>query len=257
MSETETILMNEAGVKAYEGEHPPSVGLKAGAFADVGTIILTDRRLVYINKGGAARSTIYALGGALAAMATEKRVSKAELDDVARYNGSYSIPLQDITHVETARHFGSSYLRIDNQCSNIKPSHSFILGSGFSKNEDWVTAINSAIMALRSPPSPMNYPSAYNPVPTYNHPPPPTISTSTSVPPSPKATQTTSAFQINCPSCGSPSNSTAKFCGACGASLEPPKTVMVSKPKPNFCSNCGSLVSPTANFCNSCGSKVS
>jgi len=136
MSETEIIFKNESGVKAYEGEHPPSFGLKAGAFADVGTIILTNQRFVYINKGGAARAAVYALGGALAARGSEKRISKAELDDVVNYSGSYSIPIQNITRVETARHFGSSYLRIDNNYSNIKPSHSFILGSGLSKNED-------------------------------------------------------------------------------------------------------------------------
>ena len=256
MSATETILMNEAGVKAYEGEHPPSVGLKAGAFADVGTMILTNRRLVYINKGGAARATMYALGGALAAMATEKRVSKAELDDVARYKGSYSIPLQDITRVETARHFGSAYLRIDNQCSNIKPSHSFILGSGFSKNEDWVAAINSAMVALRSSPPQMNYPPSYNPVPQNNPAPPPTYLTSTNVSPPPQPIQSARSSMINCHSCGTPTNPTAKFCSICGASLESPKSVNVPKSKPNFCSNCGSPVNPAARFCNSCGSKV-
>ena len=88
LSEAETVLKQDSGVKAYEGEHPPTVGLKAGAFADVGTLILTDRRLVYINKGGAARGTTYVLGGALAAWATEKTVSRAELDDLAKYQGS-------------------------------------------------------------------------------------------------------------------------------------------------------------------------
>jgi hypothetical protein len=33
------IILQEAGVKAHESEKPPSFGLKAGAFADVGTLI--------------------------------------------------------------------------------------------------------------------------------------------------------------------------------------------------------------------------
>jgi hypothetical protein len=52
-------MLQEAGVKAHESESPPSFGLKAGAFADVGTLILTNRRLVYIMKGGGATSAAW------------------------------------------------------------------------------------------------------------------------------------------------------------------------------------------------------
>jgi hypothetical protein len=256
MSATEIILKTESGVKAYEGEHPPSVGLKAGAFADVGTIILTNQRFVYINKGGEARAATYILGGALAARAAEKRVSKAELDDVASHPGSYCIPIQNITRVETARHFGSSYLRIDNNCSSIKPAHSFIFGSGFSKNEDWVAAVNSAIMTLRSPP-PQTIPvPSLNQSPTYSSPSPPlTFSNSTKSPPSPSTPiQPKNTSMINCPSCGTSINPTAKFCSGCGTSLEPPKSV--NEPKSKFCENCGTQISSSARFCESCGSKV-
>lgn len=51
VAESERILKQDSSVKTYLGEHPPSLGLKAGAFADVGTLILTDQRLVYINDG--------------------------------------------------------------------------------------------------------------------------------------------------------------------------------------------------------------
>jgi hypothetical protein len=256
MSETETILKVESGVKAYEGEHPPSFGLKAGAFADVGTIILTNQRFVYINKGGAARAALYALGGALAARATEKSVSKAELNDVASYPGSYSIPLQNITGVETARHFGSSYLRIDNNCSTLKPAHSFILGSGLSMNEDWVAEIKSTIMTVHSPPPQTNSSYLLNPVPAYTPPPPPFFSNSNNTSQFPKPIQPTSISTVDCTSCGTPVNSTAKFCSGCGASLEPSKSVNLPKSKPKFCGNCGSPVSSAARFCESCGSKV-
>jgi hypothetical protein len=256
MSETEIILRVESGVKAYQGEHPPSFGLKAGAFADVGTIILTNQRFVYINKGGVARAAVYALGGALAARATEKSVSKAELDDVASYPGSYSIPIQNITIVETARHFGSSYLRIDNNCSTIKPAHSFILGSGLSINEDWVAAINSTIMTMRSLPPQTNSPLLFNPVPAYTPPPPPIFFNSNNTSQVPKSIQQTSISTVDCPSCGTSVNSTAKFCGGCGASLEPSKSVNVPKSEAKFCGNCGSPISSSARFCESCGSKV-
>jgi len=256
MSETEIILKVESGVKAYEGEHPPSVGLKAGAFADVGTIILTNQRFVYINKGGAARAAVYALGGALAARATEKSVSKAELDDVASCPGSYSIPILNITRVETARHFGSSYLRIDNNCSTIKPAHSFILGSGLSMNENWVAAINSTIMTMRSPPPQTNSPPLPNPLPAYTPPPPPFFSNSNNISQAPKPILPINISKVDCPSCGASVNSTAKFCSGCGATLEQPKSINISKSKPKFCVNCGSPLSSSAHFCESCGSKV-
>jgi hypothetical protein len=150
MSDQEQILMQEAGVKAYDSESPPSFGLKAGAFADVGTLILTNRRLVYVNKGGDSRSTAWVLGGALAARAVEKSASKAELDDLMRYEGSYSIPLELVTHVESARKLGNAYLRVDGSIPGQKPSHSFIFGSGIHKNEEWVQAINSAASAART-----------------------------------------------------------------------------------------------------------
>lgn len=146
MSETEVIIMQEAGVKEYNSESPPTVGLRAGAFAEVGTLILTNRRLVYISKGGASRAAAWMFGGALAARAVEKSISKAEIDDLMKYEGSYYIPLQEITRVETARKMGGAYLRVDGGSGfGQKPVHSYIFGSGFSKNEDWVNAINSAI----------------------------------------------------------------------------------------------------------------
>ena len=150
MSEEELILKQEAGVKAYDSDSPPTFGLRAGAFAEVGTLILTNRRLVYVSKGGASRAAAWMLGGALAARAVEKNVSKAEIDDLIKYKGSYCISLQEITKVEAARKMSSAYLRVDSRSYGQKPSHSYIFGSGWSKNEDWVNAINSAIAATYS-----------------------------------------------------------------------------------------------------------
>ncbi len=179
MSEQEIILIQEAGVKAHDSDSPPSIGLKAGAFADVGTLILTNRRLVYVAKGGASRAAAWVLGGALAARAVEKNVSKAEVDELMQYPGSYFIPLQDITGVKAARKMGQAYLRVDNCSPGLKPAYSYVFGSGWSKNEDWVNAINSAKAAVRS--------TQAAPTTSFLPPPPP--------PPPIPATPT-------CPSCG-------------------------------------------------------
>ncbi len=182
MSEQETILKQEAGVKAHDSESPPSIGLKAGAFADVGTLILTNRRLIYVMKGGAARSAAWVLGGALTARAVEKNVSKAEIDELTQYPGSYFIPLQEITSVKAARKMGQAYLRVDNHSPGLKTAYSFVFGSGWSKNEEWVNAINAAKTAT---------PSTTQTAPTANVLPPPP-------PPPPGYVNPT------CPTCGNP-----------------------------------------------------
>jgi hypothetical protein len=179
MSEEEIILKQEAGVKAYDSDSPPTVGLRAGAFAEVGTLILTNRRLVYVSKGGASRSAAWVLGGALAARAVEKSVSKADIDDLVNSEGSYSVLLQEITVVEVSRKMGSAFLRVGSRSFGQKPVHAYIFGSGWSKNEDWVNAINRAVAAERS--VQVSSSTGYPPPP-----PPPAPST----PP--------------CPSCGSP-----------------------------------------------------
>src|SRR4030067_760959 len=104
------LFLKKVSVKVHDSDSPPTIGLKAGAFADVGTLILTNRRLVYVMKGGAARSAAWVLGGALTARAVEKNVSKAEVDELAQDPGSYFIPLQEITAVKAARKMGQAYL---------------------------------------------------------------------------------------------------------------------------------------------------
>ena len=79
LSETEVILKQEAGVKAHESESPPTVGLKAGAFADFGTLVLTNKRLVYVEKRGASRAAAWALGGVLAVKRLKKEFLKWKL----------------------------------------------------------------------------------------------------------------------------------------------------------------------------------
>jgi hypothetical protein len=166
--------MQEAGVKQHDSESPPSMGLRAGALAEVGTLILTNRRLIYVSKGGASTAAAWALGGALAARAIEKSVSQAEVDDLLKHKGSYFVALQEITRVETGRKMCGAYLRVDN-CSQVqKPAHSYVFGSGFSRNEEWVNAINSAVVAARSGQFASKGFSQNEQQPTYLPPPPPT-----------------------------------------------------------------------------------
>jgi hypothetical protein len=184
MSETEAILKNQSGVKAFEGEHAPS-GLKPGTFLGLGTLMLTDRRLVYVNKGKGAYTAIQILGGPLTWSALEKKVSKAELGEAMKLPGSFSIPLEDITSVQNERHMTTAYLIVGSQSPYLKPVHSFIFGQGVYKNEDWVNAINSAVAAARS------LQISAQPTTSQTPPPPP--------PPPPSAP----AVPL-CPSCGSP-----------------------------------------------------
>ncbi len=60
---SEYILRQEAGVKVHESESPPIAGLKAGVFADLGTLVLTNERLVYIKKGRTAKAAAFVVAG--------------------------------------------------------------------------------------------------------------------------------------------------------------------------------------------------
>jgi hypothetical protein len=222
LSEVEVILKQEAGVKAHESESPPTVGLRAGAFAEVGTLILTNKRLVYISKGGASRAAAWAMGGALAARAVEKNVSKAEIDDLMKYKGSYSTALQNITRVEAGKKLGAAYLRVDSVGSE-KPSHAYVFGSGWSNDDEWVKAINSAKESLNS--TPIN-------------------STIISSP------QNTSAIpsQKICQKCGTPDSSEGKFCSSCGTPFAQSQTETSLLPPPP--------PPPTSPSCPYCKSQI-
>jgi len=131
--------MQEAGVKQHDSASPPSVGLRAGAFAEVGTLILTNLRLIYVAKGSISRATAWALGGAIAARAVEKSVSQAEIDDLMRYEGSYFVPLQEITYVQAGRKLGGGYLSVLN-CSPGKSPHTpMFLGVVFLSQRSGLT----------------------------------------------------------------------------------------------------------------------
>lgn len=208
MSEMEVIIRQESGVLDHQSKSPPTVGLKAGAFAEVGTLILTNKRLVYISKGGAARALAWGVGGVFMAQAIEKTVSKAEIDEAATQKGSYYTPLQNITLVEAAKKLGQSYIRVDSTGTN-KPVHAYVV-SGGNNNQAWATAINQA----------KNTPQYTPPIQTAN-------TTAPTQNPTPQ----------NCQRCGTPTTNNSKFCTTCGTPLTQniapaPPTMPVSPPPP-------------------------
>ncbi|XXM72934.1 zinc ribbon domain-containing protein [Lysinibacillus sphaericus] len=58
-----------------------------------------------------------------------------------------------------------------------------------------------------------------------------------------------------CPSCQTPNEVDAKFCGGCGAKVE--KAAEVEAGTGEACLTCNEAVSPYANYCHCCGTKVS
>jgi hypothetical protein len=159
MSETETILKNESGVKCAEGDTKGYLGL--------GTLILTNLRLVYINKHGKGAVALTGLTG-LVGLEVAKKAGKADLDDATTFPGSFSIRLEEITRAENVRHFLNAYLRVDSQSPSLKPVYNFFFNSASSS--DWANAINSAV-ATRSP-QPSAQPTTYMPPPPPPPPPP-------------------------------------------------------------------------------------
>jgi hypothetical protein len=220
MSDYEPILRQEAGVKDHPSESPPTVGLKAGAFADVGSLILTNRRLVYINKGGSQRAAAWAIGGVFAAQAIENSASQAQLDELSRQEGSYAIPLENITRVEAAKKMGQSYIRVD-ATGLAKPVHSFVVAGG-TDNQDWAAAINQAKAAGQYGSAPQV--GTYVPQPnqqTYN----PQMS-----------------VQRTCPRCGAPDTG-SKFCTSCGTPLQQTQPQIPPPPTQTpTCPTCGSQI---------------
>jgi hypothetical protein len=205
LSEVETILRQESGVKDHESSSPPTFGLKAGAFAELGTLILTNKRLVYISKGGASHALAWGVGGVFAAQAVKRSVSKAELDEFATREGSYFIPLENITLAEAGKKMGESYIHVD--CPGAsKPVHAYVV-SGGNSNHEWVSNINQAKANMNSNPASVKVGS--------------TVQWT-----SPEVSQTT------CQRCGATLAQGQKFCTSCGTLIAQARAEMPLPPPP-------------------------
>ena len=130
-----------------------------------------------------------ALLSPFAVLALEKTVSKAKLEDLLKSEGSYLIPLEAITKVETAKKWGGAFLRVDHPALGKTPVHSYIFGGGFGVNKDFMEALNSAISSKLQAPS---------------------------IPP-PAVESKNNEF---CTQCGQDIPEDAKFCPKCGATQE-------------------------------------
>ncbi len=216
MSEVEVILRQEAGVKDHESETPPTVGLKAGAFAELGTLILTNKRLIYISKGGGARAAAWALGGVFAAQAIENSVSKAEIDELSSQEGSYFTLLQNITRAEAGKKMGQTFVSVGS-VGSMKPVHAYVVGGG-TNNQQWAATINQAKAALQ-----------FTPTAGFG----------------PQQPQRTS-YVRTCQRCGKPDSLGSKFCTSCGAPFEQLQTqaTFPSPPPPP-------PTTPTCPYCKS------
>ena len=176
--------------------------MKGGVLADVGTLILTNKRLVYICKGDAARVLAWVALNPFVAPLVEKKVSSAKLDELSKSERSYSIPLTEITNVEADRKLGNAYLRVDHP--NVgKGVHSYIFGSGWGTNKEWVLAINSARASTKTPSA----------RPTPDHTPPPKHSSVS------KTQATEPTYPKFCSNCGAKVSPGARFCSSCGSRL--------------------------------------
>jgi hypothetical protein len=149
---SEYVLRQEAGVKVHVSESPPIAGLLASVFADLGTLILTNKRLVFIKKGRTAKVAAFLVAGrfgGLVSGAIEDRVSKANLDEFSIHDGSVSIPLENLTRVEADTRLGAPFICV--YCvGSPKPYYSFLVNGGTDK-EDWVNAINQAKTSTKYP----------------------------------------------------------------------------------------------------------
>jgi hypothetical protein len=243
----EVILRQESAVKDHPSKTPPSVGLKAGAFADIGTLILTNRRLVYINKGGGATALAWGAGGALMAMAVESSVSKAQLDEVSTQPGSYSTPLENITRVEAGKKMGQSFVTVE-MVGGAKPVHCYVVQGGVV-NQGWVDDINKAKNMPRygAVPQNMAYTAAQGQPAAYAAPQPQAYM---------QPQQQSAPVQKRCQRCGA-LDSGSKFCTSCGAPLaqtQQPQQTYQAPPPPlpqqqtPTCPGCGSPIRYIAQY---------
>lgn len=136
----EVLLKQEAGVRSYKSAAPVMV-----MGYELGSLLLTNRRLVFIPKGKWATFA----AGPLFQAEFEKMASKSDLEDFSKYEGSYSISLEEISNVAIEHKFGGRHLRVDHP--NLQPpAHSYIFGRGFGVSEDLVQTLKSTIAARSS-----------------------------------------------------------------------------------------------------------
>jgi len=232
----ETVLRTESGICLQQkGEkkyrfNPPA-----------GTLILTDKRLIFAQSGGEFAKRIVVgglLGGIVGseAMRMTTKVSKEQLDEALNRPDSFEIHLQDIVNVGQKSELGAKLFMIESRAPGLEKVNVYRQG-GFSQMkgyEDWITDTNSA--KQRAPSGYQQPPMAqqpYQPAPQYAAPPP----------------QQAAPGGRFCPNCGQSTAPNAKFCANCGAPMQ-------AQQQQNACPKCGNPLNPGQRFCNMCGAQI-
>jgi len=141
-SPEETILKNESGIglkqkgdKKYRF-NPPA-----------GTLVLTDRRLIFAQSGGEFAKLLL-FGGIIGSEALKAmtRVKAEDLDKALEKAESFQLNLQDISEVKTERQLGAALLSVQWNTPSESKALLYRTGSisGFKGFDDWIKAIQDA-----------------------------------------------------------------------------------------------------------------
>ncbi len=113
-----------------------------------GTLILTDKRLIFAQSGGEFAKRLLAggrLGGIIGseALRAMTKVKAEELDKALEKSESFEVKLQDISEVKTERQLGAALLSLQWNDPEKPKALLYRTGmiSGFQGFDDWIKAI--------------------------------------------------------------------------------------------------------------------
>jgi hypothetical protein len=219
----ETILKSESGLGLKQkGDKKFSFNPPAGS------LVLTDRRLIFAESGGEFAKRIVAgalLGGIVGSEAIRAmtKVKAEDLDKAFERPNSFQMNLDDILEVKTERVLGASFLSVQWNAPERPKALLYRSGfvSAFGGFDQWVSAVNAAKQSQSIPERPPAPPQAG---PYYAVPEPSGLA-----PNPPQPLQTTPTYS--------------------------PSTSLPVQPNTKFCIYCGARIPETASFCSACGKK--
>lgn len=209
----------EAVLKTESGIGPKQRGDKKYRFnPPMGTLILTDRRLIFAESGGEFAKRLVA-GGLLGIIGSEAlrgvtKVKAEELDKALERSESFQVNLKDISEVKTEKQLGVSFLSVQWSAPQQQKALFYRTGvfSSFVGFDEWINQILTAKQRLTIPVAPS--PSQEVPSPYSTHP-----QTQPSYDPAianPPATPQGVTSTVFCTNCGARMASTDLFCRSCG-----------------------------------------
>ena len=221
----ETILKTESGLSLHQK------GLKKYNFnPPLGTLVLTDSRLIFAQSEGAFAKRVVAgslLGGMIGSEVLRgmTKIKPEELDKALARPESFQVNLQDILEVKTEKELLAGLLTVEWNAAGKTKAQFNRAGtySGFKGFDDWVSAVNAAkqrqVIPQRPPMPPQVGP--YYGVPVSSSPAPsPPQPLQTTPPYTPSASLPVQPNTKFCIYCRARIPETASFCGACGKKQE-------------------------------------